>query len=124
MMAPILGHDGKPNGLLQFYSFNQAISRLQVKKMIALRKFIGGCLENVGLNSNNLESIVGVMGKLDCSAQALVAHEHESEIQYRQILELESNVKTVRKDINNWYSRATTEPGFMQEVTESTEGQK
>ena len=43
----MIGHDGEPNGVLQMYSFKQPITRLKMKKFIALKKFLGGCLDKV-----------------------------------------------------------------------------
>ena len=83
MMAPIVGHDGKPNGVLQLYSFSQPISRLQVKKFIAMRKFIGGCLENVTLNNNNLEAVVGAMTKVNSTMSSIETREQNAEANYR-----------------------------------------
>lgn len=60
----MIGHDLQPNGVLQLYSFKQPITRLQVKKMIALRKFIGGCLDGINLMNKNLETVVGAMSKV------------------------------------------------------------
>lgn len=75
MFAPIVGHDGKPNGLLQLYGFQSPISRLQIKKMIALRKFLGGCLENINLKSHNLDAIVGGMNNIQHVGNAINARE-------------------------------------------------
>ena len=46
--------------------------------MIAIRKFIGGCLENVTLNNNNLEAVVGGMNKIRQTMDAVVAREKDS----------------------------------------------
>ena len=64
LFTPMIGHDLQPNGVLQLYSFKQPITRLQVKKMIALRKFIGGCLDGINLMNKNLETVVGAMSKV------------------------------------------------------------
>ena len=77
MLAPIIGYDGKPNGVLQFYSFHNPISRLQVKKMIAVRKFIGACLENVNRNGCNLEAVVGGMGEVNRTMDTIALSEQE-----------------------------------------------
>ena len=88
IITPIIGHDGRPNGVLQFYSFKQPITRLQVKKMIAMRKFIGGCLDGINLMNKNLESVVGAMSTVEQTMQAVVDREKESDHQEREILEL------------------------------------
>ena len=51
--------------------------------MIAIRKFIGGCLENVCYNYANLEAIVGGMGAINDSVRALHSREHDNEAQIR-----------------------------------------
>lgn len=43
--------------------------------MIAVRKFIGACLENVNCNSNNLEAVVGGMGETNKAMSAIVKTE-------------------------------------------------
>ena len=43
--------------------------------MIAIRKFIGGCLENCILNYANLEAVVGGLGEVNKSVHALMMRE-------------------------------------------------
>ena len=113
IMSPLIGHDGKPNGVLQLYSFKQPITRLQIKKMIAMRKFLGGCLDNVNLNKKNLESVVGAMSKIEGTAESCFQREKEAEAEQRQVLDLQAMVKGALKEIDEWHIRATTVPGFM-----------
>ena len=109
----MIGHDLRPNGVIQLYSFKQPISRLQVKKMIALRKFIGGCLDGINLQNKNLVTVVGAMSKISSTAKVIESRASMSETDQRQMIELQSYVKTAKKEISAMYVRATTEPGFM-----------
>ena len=65
VFVPMIGHDLKPNGVIQLYNFRQPITRMLVKKMIAVRKFIGGCLDGINLQNKNLEAVVGAMNKVE-----------------------------------------------------------
>lgn len=81
--------------------------------MIAIRKFVGGCLENVTLNNNNLEAVVGGMSTINHTMDAIVLREQDTEATYRQIHEIGNITKQAQKEITTWHTRATTEPGFM-----------
>lgn len=83
LFSPIVGHDGKPNGVIQLYSLSQPISRLQVKKIIAMRKFIGGCLDGITLLNGNLETVVGALSEVQQSMAAVVVREKEAENEQR-----------------------------------------
>ena len=113
LFNPIIGYDGKPNGVIQLYSLDQPITRLKVKKMIAMRKFVGGCLDSINLLNGNLEMVVGAMSEVHNSMEMVIEREKIAELEQRQTLELQSMVKTARKEITTWYTRAQTEPGFI-----------
>ena len=112
LFLPMIGHDLRPNGVIQLYSFKQPITRLQVKKMIALRKFVGGCLDGINLMNKNLVTVVGAMSKVTSTTKAIESRASLSEIDQRQMIELQSYVKTAKKEITAMYTRSTTEPGF------------
>ena len=63
-MIPMIGHDGEPNGVLQMYDFKGPITRLKMKKLIAMKKFLGACLDKVSLQQQNLETQVGFQNLL------------------------------------------------------------
>ena len=81
--------------------------------MIALRKFIGGCLDGINLMNKNLETVVGAMSKVSETTKAIEDRSTQSDIDQRYMIELQSNVKQARKEITVWHTRCTTEPGFM-----------
>jgi len=74
--------------------------------MIAIRKFIGACLENVNCNSNNLEAVVGGMGDINMSNEAIIRAEGGLEKSARELQELETVVKVVHKEISTMHTRA------------------
>ena len=39
--------------------------------MIALRKFLGGCLDGINLMNKNLETVVGAMSKVTDTTRAI-----------------------------------------------------
>lgn len=47
--------------------------------MIALRKFIGGCLDGINLMNKNLETVVGAMGKVAETTKAIEDRAYISE---------------------------------------------
>ena len=53
--------------------------------MIAIRKFIGSCIENITTKSNNLEAIVGSMGNINSAMELVEARERDAEIFFRKI---------------------------------------
>ena len=81
--------------------------------MIALRKFIGGCLDGINLMNKNLVTVVGAMSKVSETTKVIENRAQLTEQDSRQMMELQSYVKTARKEISVWHTRATTEPGFM-----------
>ena len=40
--------------------------------MIAMRKFIGGCLDSINLQYKNLETVVGTMSKVTTLVNAVI----------------------------------------------------
>lgn len=112
---PIIGHDNRPNGVIQLYSCDNSISRLSIKKVNAIRKFLGGCLDNVNLINKNLEMVVGSMGNVSQAMEACIQREKSADSDSRMLMELQSAVKVSLKEITFWHTRATTEPGFMPE---------
>lgn len=118
VITPIIGHDGKPNGVLQLYCFKQQINRMLVKKMVAMRKFVGGCLDTINLMNQNLETVVGAMSMVRQSMLAVIEREKEAEKDHRLLIELEQNVKASSKEITSWFTRAMNEPGFVPPVIE------
>ena len=81
--------------------------------MIALRKFIGGCLDGINLMNKNLVTVVGAMSKVSETTKVIENRAQLTEQDSRLMMELQSYVKTARKEISVWHTRATTEPGFM-----------
>jgi len=55
IFIPMTGYDEVPNGVVQMYNFKQPITRLKVKKMIAMKKLIGSILDKVSVQNQNLE---------------------------------------------------------------------
>lgn len=68
--------------------------------MIAIRKFVGGCLENVTLNNNNLEAVVGGMTTIHETMDAIVVREKDSLDLQGQIHEIEIATRGALKEIN------------------------
>ena len=71
VMFPIIGHDGETNGVIQMCSFKQPITRLKMNKLIAMKKFLGACLDKVTLQQQNLESQVGLQNLLQGVSDAV-----------------------------------------------------
>ncbi len=88
--------------------------------MIAMRKFIGGCLDSINLLNGNLEMVVGAMGEVANAEASVVERAKEAESEQRQTIELQQMVKTARKEITTWHTRAMTEPGFIAAPIEET----
>ena len=88
VITPIVGHDDKPNGMIQLYSFKQPLNRLKIKKFIAMRKFIGGCLDTINLMNRNLETVMGAMTTVQKTMKAVIDREKEAESEQKMILEL------------------------------------
>ena len=57
--------------------------------MIALRKFIGGCLDNINIMNKNLESVVGGMNKIEGVVKVCEIREKSIENETKDILELQ-----------------------------------
>lgn len=83
IISPMIGHDGKPNGVIQLYSMKQPISRLQVKKFIAMRKFLGGSLDAINLMNKNLETVVGAMSEVAVTMNQVSEREKGAEMEQR-----------------------------------------
>lgn len=79
MISPVIGHDGTPNGVMQLYSFKNPITRLKVKKFIAMRKFIGGCLDGINLMNKNLETVVGAINEVKNTMNKVIVREQTAD---------------------------------------------
>lgn len=60
LILPIVGHDGQPNGIIQMYNFKNSLTRLRVNRFIAMKRFLGGCLDTVALKTGLLECFMGL----------------------------------------------------------------
>ena len=47
--------------------------------MVAIRKFIGGCLTNINMRNQYLGAVVGGMDKVHKTMNVVVASEHDTE---------------------------------------------
>lgn len=64
-----------------------------------MRKFIGGCLDNINLMNRNLETVMGAMSKVQKTMKAVIDREKEAESEQKMILELQIMIKNARKEI-------------------------
>ena len=60
VIMPLIGHNGETNGVIQFFNFKNNLSRLKVNRFIAMKKFLGSCVDNVSLKSGVLECAMGL----------------------------------------------------------------
>ena len=65
VIMPMVGHNGKPNGIIQCFNFRNNLTRLKVNRFIAMKKFLGGCLDTVALKAGILECIMGLQNMHD-----------------------------------------------------------
>ena len=59
LFLPMLGIDGEPNGIIHMLNFKEPLSPLKVRKMIAMKKFIGAVYERIIMQQKNLETQLG-----------------------------------------------------------------
>ena len=78
-----------------------------------MRKFLGGILDAINLMNKNLVTVVGGINEADKSMKSILEREKFAEQEQRQMTDLQSYIKTAKKEITVWHTRATTEPGFM-----------
>ena len=64
-----------------------------------MRKFIGGCLDNINLMNRNLETVMGAMSKVQKTMKAVIDREKEAESEQKMLLELQIMIKNARKEI-------------------------
>ena len=103
VFIPMIGHDELPNGVIQCYNFKAPVSRLQLKKMYAIRKFYGGCLDYVNYMSQNLEIISGHIRSLKGTFQVVNQRKAEVDALNKDITQLYDSL-TIQKEINQVYT--------------------
>ena len=47
LFIPMIGLEGEPNGIIHMLNFKEPINPLKVRKMIAMKKFIGAIFERI-----------------------------------------------------------------------------
>ena len=86
---------------------------MKVKKMIALKKFLGAMFEKILMQQKNLETQVGFSNLLDDVNQAI---NRKTQIDKEGIQQIDQMVKSIEAN-NKWvkeqFERITTQPGFM-----------
>ena len=112
VIFPMVGHDDTPNGVVQMYSFKQPISRLKMKKLIAMKKFLGGCLEKVTMQNTNLEYQVGIGSNLPEIKEAIDQQATVDKEVCEQMTDLRKLVDPNVKWITHQHNRTLNTPGF------------
>ena len=71
--------------------------------MIAVRKFLGACLENVNRNGCNLEAVVGGMAEVTKAMDQVGKTQAEQDIVVRSVANAAHAVKAVEKLVQKDY---------------------
>ncbi|TNV86032.1 hypothetical protein FGO68_gene9073 [Halteria grandinella] len=97
VILSIVDHNGHSNGMLQLFNFKEPITRIQLERLRAMSKFIGGCLENITEFLKTLQTVFGMQISLGaCKNQvkeALYVVQHK----LSDCRELELPVNLMRK---------------------------
>lgn len=104
VFMPIIGHEGQSNGLIQMFNFKNQITRLQVRKYLALAKYLGSCLEKVTMESMMIETVVALdlmMGGLYSVNSQL---EDQNKINSHDMMNLQNQMKTVKNPVDVEYA--------------------
>ena len=88
-----------------------------MKKFIAMKKFLGACLDKVILQQQNLEAQVGMQNLIQGVHDAVRTKDESDKDTVTQIETLMKQIDTSNKWISFQYSRTQTDPGFMRVPT-------
>lgn len=104
VFMPIIGHEGQSNGLIQMFNFKTPITRLQVRKYMALSKYLGSCLEKVTMESMMIETVVALdlmMGDLYTVNGQL---EDQNKTNTHELMNFQNYVKTLKNPVDIEYA--------------------